>query len=193
MKDEKETKCLSALCGLSQQCGRHSEKGSLNFFHCVVDGSHGLACRMRVFMNAIDILTNLIKQFEGCKLKAYRCPANVLTIGYGHTGQDVTEGLEWSQQFADAILRKDADKYLEQALDASPVLRAESASHQAAIADFVYNCGLGNYKSSTLKKKVDARNWSAAQVEIVKWNKGGGKVLKGLVTRREAERKLLEI
>ena len=141
---------------------------------------------------AIEILTNLIKQFEGCELTAYKCPAGVWTIGHGHTGKDVVQGLKWTQDYADDVLKSDAAKYMRQALSASPSLSGASESRQAAIADFVYNCGLGNYKSSTLKKCVDAGNWQLAYSEILKWNKAGGVVLKGLVRRREAEKRLLE-
>jgi lysozyme len=62
---------------------------------------------------------------------------------------------------------------------------------QAAIADFVYNLGIGSYTSSTLKKKVDANDWISAAVEIKRWDKAGGKVLKGLTIRRNKEADLI--
>lgn len=142
-------------------------------------------------MTAIDILIDLIKKYEGCKLTAYRCKAGVLTIGWGHTGLDVHEGLEWSQQYADAMLRKDAYKRIEQAFAASPLLRHAAVERQAAIADFIYNCGVGNYMKSTLKQCVDRGDWDEAGHEIVKWTRANGKVLPGLVARRENEEELL--
>lgn len=141
-------------------------------------------------MNALQILTLLIKQFEGCSLKAYLCPAKVLTIGWGQT-HGVKEGMLWTQEQADEDLIKEATICIDRALKYSPVLIHESAKRQAAIADFIYNCGPDNYKSSTLKKRVDAKDWPNAVIEIKKWNKGGGKVLKGLVKRRAKEAGLL--
>ena len=141
-------------------------------------------------MNTLQILTLLIKQFEGCSLKAYFCPAKVLTIGWGQT-HGVKEGMFWTQEQADEDLLKEATACIGQALKASPVLTGESPKRQAAIADFIYNCGITNYNSSTLKKKVDAKDWPNAINEIKKWNKGGGKVLKGLVKRRAKEAELL--
>lgn len=141
-------------------------------------------------MNTLQILTLLIKQFEGCSLKAYRCPAKVLTIGWGQT-HGVKEGMLWTQEQADEDLIKEANICIDRALKYSPVLIHESAKRQAAIADFIYNCGPDNYKSSTLKKRVDAKDWPNAVIEIKKWNKGGGKVLKGLIKRRAKEAELL--
>jgi lysozyme len=141
-------------------------------------------------MNTLQILTLLIKQFEGCSLKAYRCPAKVLTIGFGST-HNVKEGMIWTQEQADEALFKEATACIGQALKASPVLTGESPKRQAAIADFIYNCGITKYNISTLKKKVDAKDWPNAINEIKKWNKGGGKVLKGLVKRRAKEAELL--
>lgn len=143
-------------------------------------------------MTAIEILIDLIKKYEGCKLEAYRCPAGKLTVGWGYTGPDVTESTVWSQQYADAMLRKRANQALDEALAASPLLRHESVEKMAAIADFVYNLGQGNYIRSTLKKCVDRGDWPAAEDEIVKWTKANGKVLQGLVKRRAEERDLLD-
>lgn len=141
--------------------------------------------------SALDILIPLIKEFEGCSLTAYKCPAGVWTIGYGYTGPDVKEGCAWTQARADDMLLKYASRVFKSALDTSPVLQYQTPEKQAAIADFIYNCGLDAYKKSTLKKRVDATDWPGAIVELKKWNKGGGKVLKGLVRRRQREAELL--
>jgi lysozyme len=66
-------------------------------------------------------------------------------------------------------------------------LCSESSGRQVAIADFIYNCGLAAYQKSTLKKRIDEKDWASACVEIKRWNKGGGKVLPGLVRRRAKE------
>ena len=141
-------------------------------------------------MSALEILVKLIRDSEGCELKSYKCPAGIWTIGYGQT-KGVKEGMVWTQQQADEDLLETAWEVLNQALNASSVLKKATSQRQAAIADFIYNLGIGNYNSSTLKKYVDKENWASAYTEIKKWNKAGGKVLKGLTIRREREASLL--
>jgi lysozyme len=142
-------------------------------------------------MSGLEILINLIKESEGCKLKAYEDCVGVWTIGWGYTGSDIKKGLVWTQEKADECLLVTAMKVINEALSASPVLKTSTVQRQAAIADFIYNLGIGNYKASTLKKYVDKENWASAYTEIKKWNKAGGKVLKGLIIRREKEASLL--
>ncbi len=143
---------------------------------------------------ARDILCDLIKRYEGCRLQAYEdCGKGIYTIGYGVTGKDIIKGLVWTQQQADEALINLSENTIITALQSSPILKSQSESKKAAIADFIYNCGLGNYNSSTLKKKIDSARWDEAIIEIKKWNKGGGKVLQGLVTRRQKEADLLLI
>ena len=126
----------------------------------------------------------LIKKYEGLRLKAYKCPAGIPTIGYGHTN-GVTMGMEISQSVA--------EKYLLE--DIAPIERALNALHINlrqgqfdALVSFIFNLGQGSFNNSTLKKKILA---SAPDSEICaefkKWNKAGGKVLAGLVKRREDE------
>jgi lysozyme len=141
-------------------------------------------------MTALEILMKLIKESEGCSLTAYRCPAHVLTIGFGQT-KGVTEGMVWTQQQADDDLLVTAMDVIAQALKASPVLVNATMQRQAAIADFLYNLGIGNYNKSTLKLRVGQSNWISAATEIKKWNKAGGVVLKGLTIRRKKEAELL--
>lgn len=141
-------------------------------------------------MSGLEILMKLIKDSEGCVLKSYKCPAGIWTIGYGQT-KGIKEGMVWTQNQADEDLLETAWEVLNQALTASPVLKTSTSQRQAAIADFIYNLGIGNYKASTLKKYVDKENWASAYTEIKKWNKAGGKVLKGLTIRREKEASLL--
>ena len=141
-------------------------------------------------MSALEILMKLIKESEGCSLKSYKCPAGVWTIGYGQT-KGIKEGMVWTQQQADEDLIKTALEVLNRAIKASLILADANMEKQAAIADFIYNLGIGNYSSSTLKKKVDAGDWIAASSEIKKWNKAAGKVLKGLTIRRQKEAALL--
>jgi lysozyme len=142
-------------------------------------------------MTALEILTKLIKDSEGCKLTAYQCPAGVWTVGYGCTGADIKKGLTWTQAQAEAELDILAHDVIRQAGKASPNLILASPSKNAAIADFIYNLGISNYSKSTLKKYVDQNNWLAASGEITKWNKAGGVALKGLTVRRKKESELL--
>ena len=133
-------------------------------------------------------LDNLLKKFEGCKLKAYRCPANVCTIGYGHTSAagapEVTEGLTITQARAEEVLKIDILKY-ERAVD--ELVKVELTQNQFdVLVDFAYNAGVGALKSSTLLKKVNAGKFDDVPAELMKWTKGGGKVLPGLVRRRQA-------
>jgi lysozyme len=141
---------------------------------------------------ALEVLIDLAKDSEGCKLTAYKCPAGVWTIGWGSTGMGIIRGTVWSQEQADNSLTSDCRKALEEALLASPILRDQSVYKQAAIADAIYNLGSGNYDKSTLKKRVDAAEWGKAKTELRRWVNGGGKVLKGLVIRREKECELLD-
>lgn len=138
-----------------------------------------------------EILLALIKRFEGCKLKAYLCPAVVWTCGWGATGKDVTKETIWTQEKADSRLNQDALAFLIGASNESPVLWFDERK-QSAIADFCFNLGMSRYKSSTLKRKVNAGDWEAAQEELQKWVWGGGRKLPGLVLRRQAEALLLK-
>ena len=131
----------------------------------------------------------LLKKFEGCKLTAYRCPANVCTIGYGHTtaagAPSVSDGMKITQQQAEDILSRDLVKY-ETAVH-NMVHQPLNQRQFDVLVDFAYNAGIGNLQSSTLLKKVNAAQFNDVPAELLKWTKGGGKVLPGLVRRRQAE------
>jgi lysozyme len=142
-------------------------------------------------MSALEILIDLIKKFEGCCLHSYRDCAGVLTIGWGQTGKEIHEGMTWTQANADNHLHEAASHVIDQLIHSSPTLVDEDHNCIAALADFVYNLGIGNYNSSTLKKHVDSGEWEAAKKEMLRWNKAGGKVLAGLTRRRQAEANLL--
>lgn len=131
-------------------------------------------------------LYDLVKQFEGCKLKAYKCPAGIWTCGWGSTGPDITENTVWTQQQADERLEKDLTRFMTGVLKTSPILKGQD-NRLAAVTSFAYNCGIGAYQSSTMRKKIDAQDYSGAQAEFSRWTKAGGKELPGLVRRRKAE------
>lgn len=125
---------------------------------------------------------------EGCKLKAYLCPANVLTIGYGHTGSDVKDGMVITQAEAERLLLKDLDKFC---AAVHRLVTAKLSDNQfAALVSLCFNIGEGAFGKSTLLKKLNAGDIIGATQEFPKWNKGGGKVLPGLVKRREDEQRL---
>lgn len=136
-----------------------------------------------MYEKAID----LIKKYEGFSARPYKCPAGVLTIGYGRTidvrpYEITTEEAEtiWLSKYVKTI----ADQIL-------AVVNVELSNNQiCALIDFVYNLGIGNFKSSTLLRKINQGDFSAAANELLRWNKAGGIVLKGLENRRIAERML---
>ena len=135
----------------------------------------------------------LLKRFEGLRLVAYLCPAKVWTIGYGSTivnGKPVYQGMEITLEEAEQALREDLDRFEKAVLK---YVRIPLKQHQFdALVDFTYNLGIGALKSSTLLKKINAYLLQDAALEFKKWVYAGGKVLPGLVARREAERKLFE-
>lgn len=133
---------------------------------------------------------DLIKEFEGCKLTAYKCPAGVWTIGYGHTGsvdgKAITSGMTITAAKATELLKADLSKF--EAAVNSYVTAPITQNMFDALVSFTFNCGAGALKGSTLLKKLNAKDYDGAAAEFPKWNKAGGKVLNGLVRRREAER-----
>ena len=143
----------------------------------------------------------LIKPFEGYhrklpdgSCKAYPDPgtgAEPWTIGWGSTGKDINPDTVWTQDYAEERLNQEVNHFVKLALQMSPVLANAEPSKLAAITSFVYNCGPGNYRISTLRRRVNEQNWEEARKEILKWNKAAGRVLKGLTIRRTAESRLL--
>lgn len=130
----------------------------------------------------------LIKRFEGCRLMPYICPAGVLTCGWGSTGHDVYPGRPWTQEYADRRLEIDAKRFAAGTMKLCPSVSPRSL---CALADFAYNVGLGALQGSTLRKRVNAKDWEGAMHELKKWVHGGGKVLPGLVARRGAEASII--
>lgn len=131
---------------------------------------------------------DLIKSFEGLELKAYMpTPIDVPTIGYGHTktvkmGQTITEAQ------AEALLKQDLG-WVEAVVNKSVTVPLTQNQYDA-LCSFVYNLGGTNFKRSTLLKKLNNKAYSDAADELLRWDKQGSKVLRGLTRRREAERAL---
>lgn len=127
----------------------------------------------------------LIKSFEGLELEAYLCPADIWTIGYGHTG-NVKEGDSITKAEADELLDKDLQTFRNGVRRLVKVPLNENQF--GALVSFAYNLGLGSLQNSTLLKLLNAGDYDGAADQFLRWNKSKGKVLTGLVRRREAER-----
>lgn len=141
---------------------------------------------------------DLAKRFEGFhrvpksdpgRAHPYVCPAGYWTIGYGHLCDPdhppITEAL------AERYLAEDLKIALAATLRYCPVLATEPEGRLAGIVDFTFNLGAGRLQTSTLRRRVNQRDWSGAATELRRWVYGGGKMLPGLVTRRDAERVLV--
>lgn len=126
---------------------------------------------------------DLIKSFEGCRLKAYKCPAGVWTIGWGHTG-DVVAGQTITQQQADQMLRDDMAAYEQQVLKYDD-LYTWNQNEFDALTSFAYNVGSIHQLTAN-----GTRSRDLIADKLLEYNKGGGKVLAGLTRRRQAEREL---
>jgi lysozyme len=133
-------------------------------------------------------MTILAQQFEGCVLNAYQDQGGVWTIGWGHTGKEVYAGLVWTQDQADEALQHDWVAAQNLLALYSPGL---TNGPQDALTDFVFNLGVGAYRTSTLCQLVNAQDFASAAIEILKWDHVHGVVIPGLLTRRQAEAALL--
>jgi lysozyme len=135
---------------------------------------------------------DLIKKWEGVRLTAYKCPAGIWTIGYGHTSAagapKVVAGMTITAKEAEEILTRDLLKY-ETAVK-SALTRAPNQNQFDAMVSLCYNIGPGAFKKSSVAKRFNEGNVAGAAEALRMWNKAGGKVLQGLVNRREDERKL---
>lgn len=144
----------------------------------------------------LELATTLCKEFEGFRAKPYLCPANVPTIGYGSTrypdGRKVTlDDLPITRAEAEEILRWQLQReFLAGVLRACPSLVAHPQALNA-IVDFAYNLGVGRLQTSTLRRRINQGDWEGAKEQLMRWVRGGGRVLPGLVRRRKAEAALL--
>lgn len=137
---------------------------------------------------------DLAKRFEGFhrmpksdpgRAHPYVCPAGFWTIGYGHLCDPQHPPITESE--AEGYLAADLMTALNATLRFCPVLATEPEGRLAAIVDFTFNLGAGRLQTSTLRRRINQRDWSAASQELCRWVCGGGKVLPGLVARRKAE------
>jgi lysozyme len=131
----------------------------------------------------------LIKRAEGLKLDSYRCPAGIATVGYGHTGPDVRIPMTITPGQAERLLHEDLGRF-EQGVEAVCGGAPTNPNQFSAMVSLAYNIGLGKFATSTVLKRHKAGDPEGAASAFLMWNKGGGKVLPGLVARREQERLL---
>jgi lysozyme len=146
---------------------------------------------MQVPQAAID----LAKRFEGFhrvpkadplrRAHPYVCPAGYWTIGYGHLCDPKHPPITEAE--AEVYLARDLMTALNATLRYCPVLATEPENRLAAIVDFTFNLGAGRLQTSTLRRRINQRDWNGAKIELSRWVRGGGKVLPGLVVRRAAE------
>jgi lysozyme len=141
---------------------------------------------------ALRTAVKLCKRFEGLYLKPYHCPAGVATIGYGTVwkpaGTKVTMNdppitSDVAELWLITQLQREC---LPAAVRYTPSLVGDEEA-LGAITDFIYNLGASRYKSSTLRRRLNERNWDEAQHEIKRWVRANGRILRGLQLRREAE------
>jgi len=140
---------------------------------------------------AVAVAAALCRRFEGLFLKAYLCPAGIASIGYGATfyedGARVSlSDPEITRERAEALLLWHVRTvFLPAVLRLCPGV--DNQNRLAALIDFAFNLGAGRLKTSSLRVRVNERRWEAVPAEILKWDRGGGKRLRGLTLRRQAE------
>lgn len=139
-------------------------------------------------MKISDRGVELVAKYEGCRLTAYKCPAGVWTIGYGHTAGVNQGDMLDSEAEARKLLKEDLKKYgnyVNACVEKQQINFSLTQNQFDALTSFCYNCGNGS-----LQKLVSGRNAAEIAEKMLQYNKGGGKVLAGLVRRREEERAL---
>lgn len=146
---------------------------------------------------AVEVAAAICRPFEGLRLKPYICPAGYPTIGYGTVykpdGTKVTmDDPPITKETAEAwLLYELRHNYIAGVLKASPHLIVYPKV-LGALGDFAYNLGVPRYRASTLRRKIAEKDWEGAKVELMKWTRGGGRVLPGLVRRRKVESNLIK-
>ncbi len=129
-----------------------------------------------------------IQNHEGCRLLAYEDSGGVWTIGYGHTGPDVTQGLVWTQQQADDALQGDLG--VPEAIVNQTVTVPLNQNQFDALVSLVFNIGGGNFGKSTLLNLLNQKAYIGAAAQFLRWDKVDGLPVKGLFNRRTDERAL---
>jgi lysozyme len=157
-------------------------------------------------MKVSEKLIEMIKHDEGVRFRPYQCPALLWTCGVGHVIDPTHARVKledrkalpipagWDRTLSmdevNDILKKDLNRFEAGVMRLCP--KTEKQSHFDALVSFSFNVGLGNLQNSTLRMKHNRGEFEAAAEEFLKWNKAGGKVLKGLDKRRRGEKALYE-
>lgn len=147
----------------------------------------------------LDTAAALCRKFEGFYSRPYLCPAGVATIGYGTTryadGRPVAlTDAPIDRAAAEQLLLWELTRTAAPAVQRlCPALYGQSPQAFNAVVDFVYNLGAGRLQTSTLRRKLNAADWAGARAQLLLWVRGGGRVLPGLVARRQAEAALLPV
>lgn len=132
---------------------------------------------------------DLIKSFEGLVLKAAPCPAGIPTVGYGHTGPEVYNGLRITAEFAEDLLRQDLARFERGVERLISGVRTTQAQFDAFVS-LAFNIGLGGFQRSSVLRHHRAGNKLRAAASFLMWVKAAGRTLPGLVRRRNAERRM---
>ena len=140
---------------------------------------------MKVSERGLD----LIRKFEGLRLEAYQCSAGKWTIGYGHTA-GVYEGMVITEDQANDLLWGDV-RVAERCVNGAVQVPLTQGEFDALVS-FVFNLGCGAFRGSTLLRALNDSDYDKCASELLRWNKAGGRVLPGLVARREAEKERFE-
>lgn len=144
---------------------------------------------------AVSVAAALARRFEGLYLTPYLCPAGVPTIGYGATRYLDGRAVQLtdpaiSREAAERLLLRQVERvYLPAVLRLCPSVA--SPERLAALIDFCFNLGASNLAASTLRRRVNAARWNDVPAELLRWNRAGGRVLRGLTLRRRAEADLI--
>lgn len=148
---------------------------------------------------------NLMHRYEGCRNKPYLCPAHIWTIGYGHVLYQeqirlpvanrkefplrMEDNRVWSKDEINKLFETDVGTFERGVLRLVPGVVGRQGAFDALVS-FAFNAGLGNLQRSQIRMRANRGDWQGAADALMDWTKGGGKVLPGLVKRREAERAL---
>jgi len=145
----------------------------------------------------LELAAELCRRFEGFRSKPYLSPAGIPTIGYGSTYYSggvkvqLTDSPIDEPSARNLLMAELEHTYAPGVLRLCPVLATDERKFNA-IVDFAYNLGVGRLQTSTLRRKINAKDWEGAKEQLMLWTRGGGKVLPGLVKRRQAECLLMD-
>jgi lysozyme len=139
-------------------------------------------------MNAVELAIPFIKKYEDCRLKAYPDPGtggDPWTIGFGSTGPGINPGTIWTQEQADSRFLEDVNEF---AAEVAELVKVPTEPYQmAALISLAYNIGMTAFRKSTLLKLLNQGHYAEAGKQFPRWNRAGGRVMRGLTNRRNAE------